>query len=131
MNKPADVGTAVLIYGKTTSVVQIVPVSGVDIQIRSGLADGSLQQLGYNVLRGVPFFQLDLRVSKTFAFAEQRHRVEFMSQFFDLTNRANYGGNFNGNIRTATFGQPLGYVAPSAVIVPKSFAAELAVQYRF
>ena len=100
------------------------------VQLRAGLADGSLQQVGYNTLRGIPFFQLDLRVSKTFTIAE-RHKLEFISQFFDLTNRANYGGNFNGNIRTATFGQPLGYVAPSAVIVPKSFAAELAVQYRF
>ena len=99
-------------------------------QLRAGLADGSLKQLGYNTLRGQAFFQLDLRVSKTFKFGE-KHRVEFLSQFFDLTNRANFGGNFNGNIRTASFGQPLGYIAPSAVIVPKSFAAELGVQYRF
>ena len=99
-------------------------------QIRAGIADGSLQQVGYNVLRGKAFFQLDLRVSKTFVFAE-KHRLEFISQFFDLTNRANFGGNFNGNIRTSTFGQPLGYIAPSAVIIPKSFAAELGVQYRF
>lgn len=99
-------------------------------QIRAGLADGSLQQVGYNTLRGVAFFQLDLRLSKTFTLKE-RHHVEFISQFFDLTNRANYGGNFGNSIRSSTFGTPIGYIAPSAVIVPKSFAAELAVQYRF
>lgn len=33
----APVGTSVLIYGKSTSVVQVVPVSGVNIDIRSGL----------------------------------------------------------------------------------------------
>ena len=101
-------------------------------QVRAGIADGSLTQLSYDSLRGQAYFQLDLRVSKTFKFVEGRQRLEFISQFFDLTNRANYGGNFNGNIRTGTsFGTPLGYIAPSAVIVPKSFAAELAVQYRF
>jgi len=99
-------------------------------QIRAGLADGSLQQVGYDTLRGQAFFQLDLRVSKTFTFAE-RHKLEFISEFFDLTNRANYGGNFNASIRTATFGTPAGYIAPSAVIVPKSFAAQLAVKYQF
>ena len=99
-------------------------------QIRAGIADGSLQQVGYNTLRGKAFFQLDLRISKTFVIAE-KHRVEFISQFFDLSNRANFGGTFSNNIRTANFGQPIGYIAPSAVIVPKSFAAELAVQYRF
>ena len=99
-------------------------------QVRAGIADGSLQQLSFDSLRGQAFFQLDLRVSKAFMIKE-RQKLEFLAQFFDLTNRANYGGNFVGSIRTATFGQPNGYVAPSSVIVPKSFAAELAVQYRF
>jgi hypothetical protein len=98
--------------------------------IRSGIADGSLVQVGYDTLRGQAFYQFDLRVSKSFTFAE-RHRLEFISQFFNLTNRANFGGNYVGSIRSDAFGTPQGYIAPSAVIVPKSFAAELAVQYRF
>ena len=48
-----------------------------------------------------------------------------------MTNRANFGGNYVNSIRSDTFGTPNGYIAPSAVILPKSFAAELAVQYRF
>lgn len=99
-------------------------------QIRAGLAAGTLKVLPYDSLRGSPFYQLDLRVSKAFIFAE-RHKVEFISQFFNLTNRANFGGNYVGSIRSDAFGTPQGYIAPSAVIVPKSFAAELAVQYRF
>jgi hypothetical protein len=99
-------------------------------QIRAGIADGSLIQLPYDSLRGQTYFQLDLRASKAFVFKE-RHKVELIAQFFDLTNRANFGGNFNNSIRTSTFGTPAGYIAPNAVIVPKSFAAEMAVQYRF
>ena len=86
--------------------------------------------LSYDSLRGQAFYQLDLRVSKVFTIAE-RHRLEFISQFFNMTNRANFGGNFVSSIRSDAFGTPNGYIAPSNVIVPKSFAAELAVQYRF
>ncbi len=98
--------------------------------IRAGIADGSLKQLTYNNQRGQEFFQLDLRVSKAFVFKE-RQRVEFLAQFFDLTNRANYGGNFQASIRSASFGLPQGYVTPSSANASKSFAAELGVQYRF
>ncbi len=98
--------------------------------IRTGIANGTLKQVSYNTLRGSPFFQLDLRASKTFRIAE-RHNIEFISQFFNLTNRANFGNNYDASIRDTTFRQPLGYIAPSNVIVPKSFAAELAIQYRF
>lgn len=99
-------------------------------QLRAGIADGSMYQIGYDAGRGQRFFQADLRISKSFMIAE-RHRLEFIGQFFNLTNRANFGGNYVGSIRSAAFGTPQGYIAPSAVIVPKSFAAELAVQYRF
>ena len=99
-------------------------------QIRTGLAASTLRVLGYNSQRGLPFYQLDLRVSKTFTIAE-RHKLEFIGQFFNMTNRANFGGNYVNSIRSDTFGTPNGYIAPSAVILPKSFAAELAVQYRF
>ena len=98
--------------------------------IRTGVADGSLKVINYNTARGQEFYQFDLRVSKTFKVAE-RHSLEFISQFFNLTNRANFGGNYVGNIRSSTFGQPNGFITPSALVVPKSFAAELAVQYRF
>ena len=73
---------------------------------------------------------MDLRVSKFFKFGE-RHKLEFVAQFFNLTNRANFGGNYNSSIRTDAFGTPAGFFAPGAAVVPKSFAAELGAQYRF
>ena len=99
-------------------------------QIRDGIAAGTMHEIGYDTLRGQTFFQWDLRASKFFKFGE-RHRLEFIAQFFNLTNRANFGGNYVTSIRSDTFGTPNGYIAPSAVLVPKSLAAELAVQYRF
>ena len=99
-------------------------------QIRDGIAAGTMREIDYNSLRGQTFFQWDLRVSKFFKFGE-RHKLEFISQFFNLTNRANFGGNYNSSIRTDTFGTPAGYFAPGNNVVPKSFAAELALQYRF
>lgn len=99
-------------------------------QLRAGLADGSLMQLPFNALRGQEYFQLDLRVSKIFTIAE-KHKVEFLAQFFDLTNRANFGNTFGANIRNDTFGKPTGYLSPSGTILPRSFTCELGVQYRF
>jgi hypothetical protein len=99
-------------------------------QIRAGLADGSLLLLGYDSLRGSPFFQFDMRVSKDFI-VKEHHKIELICQFFNMTNRANYGGNYVSSIRSTTFGTPNGYIAPSTVLVPKSFAAEMAIQYRF
>ncbi|HUK16368.1 MAG TPA: carboxypeptidase regulatory-like domain-containing protein, partial [Bryobacteraceae bacterium] len=51
----------------------------------------------YDPLRGDPFFQLDLRLSKNIAIRE-RLKVQFVAQAFNLTNRANYGNDFNNNI---------------------------------
>jgi hypothetical protein len=99
-------------------------------QLRDGIAAGTMHEIGYDTLRGQAFFQWDMRVSKFFKVRE-RHKVEVIAQFFNLTNRANFGGNYVTSIRSDTFGTPNGYIAPSAVLVPKSLAAELAVQYRF
>lgn len=99
-------------------------------QLRDGIAAGTMHEIEYDSQRGQAFFQFDLRVSKFFRIHE-RHKVEIIAQFFNLTNRANFGGNYVTSIRSDTFGTPNGYFAPGANVVPKSFAAELAVQYRF
>ncbi len=98
--------------------------------IRAGIADGTKKVLDYNTVRGQPFFQLDLRVSKFFVFKE-RQRVEFLAQFFNLTNRANFGNSYVNSIQSSAFGTPNGYYAGASAIVPKSFAAEMGVKYSF
>lgn len=98
--------------------------------IRAGVADGSLVVAPYNAARGQLFFQTDLRISKFIKFGEKQ-KLEGFIQMFNLTNRANYGGNFVGNIRSSSFGQPNGYITPSSTGVPKSFIAELGARYSF
>jgi hypothetical protein len=99
-------------------------------QILAGLANGSLTQLSFDSMRGEAFFQTDLRVSKEFKFGE-RHRLEFICQMFDLTNRANFGTSYTTSIKSANFGKPSGFLSSSGTIVPHSFEGEMGFTYRF
>ncbi|MEI9977096.1 MAG: TonB-dependent receptor [Ignavibacteriota bacterium] len=85
----------------------------------------------YDPLRGDPFFQLDLRLAKTFNLGEHL-KLQFVAQAFNLTNRANYGNNFNNNIASqATFGHPSGFIAPSSTVIPRSLWSEYGVRLSF
>jgi len=48
-----------------------------------------------------------------------------------LTNRANFGGNYNNNIRTSNFGTPKGFITPSSVVIPQFFSGEAGFTFRF
>ena len=74
-------------------------------QIRSCLADGSCYTSSFDSQRGAPFFQLDTRFSKTIKFREKAS-LQFIFQAFDVTNRANFGGNYQGNIKSSAFATP-------------------------
>ncbi|HYL74771.1 MAG TPA: carboxypeptidase regulatory-like domain-containing protein [Bryobacteraceae bacterium] len=99
-------------------------------QAQSCLAAGNCIYSGFDSLRGTPFFQWDARISKAIRFGE-RAKLDLIAQFFDLTNRANYGNNYNGAVRSSSFGTPQGYITPSGVTIPHSFSAELGAQFRF
>jgi hypothetical protein len=81
-------------------------------------------------LRGGDFFQLDARFGRIFRFGE-RAKLDVFFQAFDMTNRANFGTSYGGNIRTSTFLQPTGFITTSGVIVPKSFAGEFGARFSF
>jgi hypothetical protein len=99
-------------------------------QLQSCLAAATCQQLPYNFMRGEDFFQLDARFGKSFTFKD-RFKTELFFQAFDLTNRANFGTSYGGNIRTSTFEQPTAFITASGVIVPKSFAGEFGARFSF
>jgi hypothetical protein len=99
-------------------------------QIRSCLGDGSCFITHYGSARGQAFYQLDARFSKMFRFRE-RMTLEFMFQAFDLTNRANFGGNYYTSIRSSAFGTPSAFFTPSSVIIPQFFAGEGGFTFRF
>lgn len=99
-------------------------------KITACLSAGTCIQLPFNAARGQTFFQLDTRVTKTVHFSEKTN-LRLIFQGFNLTNHANFGNNFNSNIRTSSFGTPSNFIAGSGVIVPKSFRAEFGAEFRF
>lgn len=99
-------------------------------QLRAGLANGSLTTVSYDSVRGGRFFQLDMRVSKSFRIRED-HKIAAMVNFYDLTNHSNFGTNYGTSIRSATFLQPTGFFSTSGVIIPHAFSAEIGFRYSF
>ncbi len=98
--------------------------------LRSCIATGNCREAGYNILRGQTFFQLDTRVSKAIRLGE-RAKLNLIFQAFDLTNRANFGNQFVGNVQSTKFRQPNGFITPSGVTVPRSFSGEIAAEFVF
>jgi hypothetical protein len=99
-------------------------------QLQACLTANTCHQVPYDYLRGEAFFQLDTRLSRTFKLGE-KPRLELIFQAFDLTNRANFGANYQGNIRSTTFMQPTNFITGSGVIVPKSFSGEFGARFSF
>jgi len=99
-------------------------------QLTACIAANTCMQVPYNYLRGEDFFQLDSRFAKYLNFGD-RAKLELFFQAFDLTNRANFGTSYGGNIRTSTFQQPTGFISSSGVVVPKSFAGEFGGRFSF
>ena len=84
----------------------------------------------YDPLRGDPFFQLDARLGKDIKFGDKAS-LQLIAEAFDLTNRANYGNNFQGSIASASFNKPVGFLAPSSVIIPRATWGELGFRFTF
>ncbi len=77
--------------------------------------------VGFNSLRGEPFFQADVRLSKRITIDDNRD-VEVLWEMFNLFNRANLS-NFNGNARSSTFRQARTALSP--------FQAQFGIKFRF
>ncbi|HWZ34103.1 MAG TPA: carboxypeptidase regulatory-like domain-containing protein [Bryobacteraceae bacterium] len=99
-------------------------------QVGQCLSAGNCFISTYDAARGIPFFQFDARFSKGITLRERMH-LEFFFQAFNLTNRANFGGNYSNNIRSSAFGQPAGFIAASSVVIPQFFAGEAGFTFRF
>jgi hypothetical protein len=99
-------------------------------QLQACLKANTCDQVPYNFLRGGAFFEVDTRFSRTFKFGEKA-KLELIFQAFDVTNRANFGANYQGNIRAANFRQPTNFITGSGAIVPKSFSGEFGTRFSF
>lgn len=97
---------------------------------RSCLQAGTCYETSYDSWHGIPVIQLDARVGKTIRIKD-RYDVNLFFQGFNLTNRANYGNNYDGNVSDSSFLQPLGFVNPSNTNVPRSFTGEFGGRFSF
>lgn len=90
----------------------------------------------YDSKRGDPFFNLDARVAKNIKVGEGRN-LQLMFQAFNLTNRANYGNDFNNVVdlqnsnNVLTFGNPAGFINPTSSLLPRSFTGEFGARFTF
>ena len=85
----------------------------------------------YDPLRGDPFFELDMRLAKNIKIGD-RLNLQVVGQAFNLTNRANYGNDYNNSIaNAATFGHPGGFINPSSTTIPRSLWGEFGVRLTF
>ena len=84
----------------------------------------------YDPLRGDPFFQLDLRLSKNIKIREGMN-LQLIGQVFNLTNRANYGNNYWLSIADPSFAQREGFMNPSSTFIPRSLWSEFGVKFTF
>src|SRR5262249_22894921 len=110
--------------------------SALRVVVNNCLAAGTCHFLGFDSLRGQPTFQLDTRISKAIKLGE-KPRLELMANLFNLTNRANYGNNFTGNLSSPKF-NPSSLSAnannfgnPSNTSIPHSFSAEFGFRFSF
>jgi outer membrane receptor protein involved in Fe transport len=85
----------------------------------------------YDSLRGDPFFQLDMRLAKNFKIGEHVN-LQLIAQAFNLTNRANYGADYNNSIADpGSFGHPAGFINPASTIVPHALWSEFGFRLSF
>jgi Carboxypeptidase regulatory-like domain/TonB dependent receptor len=97
------------------------------------ILDASGNPAGVNNARGVPLFNLNMRVTKNLPIGGER-KVSLFAEFYNMTNRANFGNQFFGNaFAPATYGQPSGYLGGVGAVstLPNSFQVQFGGRFSF
>lgn len=81
-------------------------------------------------LRGDPYFDMDMRLTKNVKLGENRN-LQLMFQAFNLTDHANYGNDFGGTVGLGSFGHPLGFINPTSTLLPRAFTGEFGARFSF
>ncbi len=85
----------------------------------------------YDLMRGDPFLEMDVRLAKNIKFGDKIN-LQLIAQAYNLTNRANYGNNFQASISDqADFGKPAGFIAPDSTTIPRSIWGEFGFRLSF
>ncbi len=83
-----------------------------------------------NGQRGTATWVLDARVTKFFNLWSEARKLGLFVEFYNLTNKANFGNNYNGNFGTPAFGTPLGYLN-NGLSYPTSRQLQLGARFSF
>ena len=94
------------------------------------VAAGSCHQVGYDTLRGDPFFQMDMRVAKNIRLREG-WRLQLIFQAFNLTNKVNFGNNYTNSTNSPDFLKPAGFINPASTCTPRAFVGEFGARFTF
>jgi hypothetical protein len=84
------------------------------------------KQVTVNSQRGTPIFDLDTRVTKTIKFSE-RMSLGLYAEFYNITNRANFGNYYQGRSTASNFKQPFSYMLG----YPTSRQVQLGARFSF
>ena len=95
-----------------------------------GYYSGTCQLNPIFALRGDPYFDMDMRLTKNLKLGENRN-LQLMFQAFNLTDHANYGNNFGGTVGLPSFGHALGFINPTSSTLPRSFTGEFGARFSF
>jgi hypothetical protein len=95
--------------------------------------DASGNPAGPNNARGQALFNTNARVTKVVALP-RRQKASLFAEFYDITNRANFGNSFGGYaFSPSTFNRPTGYLGgiSSTSTLPISFQVQFGARYEF
>jgi hypothetical protein len=88
---------------------------------------------GINNARGIPLFNVNARLTKNVSLP-RNDRLAIFAEFFNITNRANFGNQYFGNaFSPATYNQPSGYLGGFGAVstLPNSFQVQFGGRFSF
>jgi hypothetical protein len=110
-------------------------------RIQSPSGDGNLRVLDSNgnplpidSARGQALINANARVTRVFRVPGQSRKFETFAEFYNITNRANFGNTYGANqFAPATFNQPVGYLGGAGAVstLPNSFQVQFGARYSF
>jgi Carboxypeptidase regulatory-like domain len=89
--------------------------------------------IGIDSARGIPLFMLNARVTRNFKFGERMNLAAF-AEFYNITDRANFGNQYGGNqYAPTTYQKPIGFLGGigAVTVIPQSFLVQLGGRFSF
>jgi hypothetical protein len=85
-----------------------------------------------NAARGNALFSLNSRVTRAFSLFGE-NKLDLFAEFYNITNRANFGTNYGTLATSSTFNKPTGFLGggASTSTIPNSFQTQFGARFSF